>query len=70
LARLQDDPLMASGTPEPVLRTWRDWIGTSMRLLASGRTDLPARPAGTENDTLARLARQIELMSGAMERLR
>jgi uncharacterized membrane protein YccC len=69
LARLQDDPLVASGTPKPVLRIWRDWIGTSMRLLGSGRTDLPPRPGGTENDTLARLARQIELMAGAMERL-
>lgn len=70
LARLQHDPLVASGTPASVLRVWRDWIGTSMRLLASGRTDLPPRPGGTENDTLARLARQIELMAGAMERLR
>ncbi|WP_158930518.1 FUSC family protein [Acidisphaera sp. S103] len=70
LARLQHDPLVASGTPAPVLRVWRDWIGMSMRLLASGRTDLPPRPGGTENDTLARLARQIELMAGAMERLR
>jgi uncharacterized membrane protein YccC len=70
LARLQDDPLVASGTSKPVLRVWRDWIGTSMRLLGSGRTDLPPRPGGTENDTLARLARQIELIAGAMERLR
>ena len=70
LARLQHDPAFASGTPAQTLRIWRDWIGTSMRLLASGRTDLPPRPSGTESDTLTRLARQIELMSGAMARLR
>jgi uncharacterized membrane protein YccC len=69
LARLQHDPLTASDTPAPALRIWRDWIGTSMRLLAAGQTDLPPRPGDPENDTLARLARQIELMSGAMERL-
>lgn len=70
LARLQHDPRVAAGTPAPALRIWRDWIATSMRLLASGRTDLPPRPSGPETDTLARLARQIELMAGAMERLR
>ena len=60
----------ASNTPAHTLHVWRDWIGTSMRLLASGTTDLPPRPTGTENDALSRIARQIELMSGAMERLR
>ena len=70
LARLHYDPAIASGTPPPILRVWRDWIATSMRLLADGTTDLPPRPSETDNDTLARLARQIELMSGAMERLR
>ena len=69
LARLQHDPLVTPATPAPTLRTWRDWIGTSMRLLAAGQTDLPPRPSGTDNDTLLRLARQIELMAGAMERL-
>jgi uncharacterized membrane protein YccC len=70
LARLQHDPAMASGTSAATLRVWRDWISASMRLLASGRTDLAPRPTETDNDTLVRLARQIELMAGAMERLR
>lgn len=69
LATLQHDPAIASNTSADTLRVWRDWTGTSMRLLASGQTSLPPRPGGTENDVLARLARQIELMSGAMERL-
>jgi uncharacterized membrane protein YccC len=70
LATLQHDPLTASNIPARTLRIWRDWIGDSMRLLASGKTDLPPRPAGAENDALGRIARQIELMSGAMERIR
>ena len=40
-----------------------------MRLLAAGTLDLPPRPADSGNATLARLARQIELMAGAMQRL-
>jgi hypothetical protein len=40
-----------------------------MRLLSSGQTDLPPRPPATDSDTLVRLARQIELMAGAMGRL-
>ena len=70
LATLQHDPVFAADTPPRTLRIWRDWIAASMRLLASGKTDLPPRPVGTENDALSRIARQIELMSGAMERLR
>jgi uncharacterized membrane protein YccC len=70
LATLQHDTGLAANTPAETLRIWRDWIGTSMRLLASGKTVLPPRPGGAENDALARIARQIELMSGAMERLR
>lgn len=51
-----------------VLRTWRDWIAGSLRQLAAGQTALPARPPDG-NETLSRIARQIELMAGAMERL-
>jgi uncharacterized membrane protein YccC len=70
LAALQHDPSLVSDIPARHLRIWQDWIGTSMRLLASGKTDLPPRPKGSDNDTLARLARQIELISGAMARLK
>jgi uncharacterized membrane protein YccC len=67
--RLATLPDVVSGTPPQTLRIWRDWIGGAMRSLASGNTDLPPRPSGPENDALSRIARQIELMSGAMERL-
>ena len=48
---------------------WRTWITDSLRALAEGRTVLANRPTGGETDTLRRIARQIELMAGAMERL-
>jgi uncharacterized membrane protein YccC len=69
LATLQHDPVFAASTAPGALRVWHDWIAASMRLLACGKTELPPRPSGMENDALARLARQIELMSGAVVRL-
>jgi uncharacterized membrane protein YccC len=69
LTTLPHDPALAPARNAPTLRAWRDWIGSSMRLLSSGQTDLPPRPPATDSDTLVRLARQIELMAGAMGRL-
>ena len=69
LATLQYDPTLVAGVPRGALVVWRDWIGASMRQLAAGRTDLAPRPTVQESDALARIARQIELMSGAMARL-
>jgi uncharacterized membrane protein YccC len=69
LATLQHDPVLATRVPAETLRIWRDWIAGSLRALADGKTDLPPRPIESESDALARIARQIELMSGAMERL-
>jgi hypothetical protein len=40
-----------------------------MRALAAGDIALKPRPATREVDSLVRIARQIELMAGALERL-
>ncbi len=69
LAALPHDAALASNTPAEALRTWRDWVGTAMKSLASGKTELPPRPDAMDNPALSRIARQIELMSGAMGRL-
>jgi uncharacterized membrane protein YccC len=69
LATLQHDPAAVAGLPKETLYTWRDWIAGSLRLLASGKTDLTPRPGGPNIDALARIARQIELMSGTIGRL-
>ncbi|MEA2742865.1 MAG: hypothetical protein QOG25_1236 [Acetobacteraceae bacterium] len=68
LATLQHDQALVTGVGAETLRTWRDWVGSSLRKLATGQTDLQPRPADTGADTLARIARQIELMNGAMIR--
>jgi uncharacterized membrane protein YccC len=70
LATLQHDPALARETQAETLRVWRDWVGTCMRKLASGETDLPPRPDGPEHEPLVRIARQIELIAGAVQRLR
>ncbi len=54
-------------------QAWRDWIATATTLLADGRADLPPRPpvpAGdADGESLARIARQLELAAGALGRL-
>jgi uncharacterized membrane protein YccC len=69
LTALQHDPAILTSLGPANLRIWRDWIAGSLRLLANGQTDLPPRPDGAENEALARIARQIELMAGAVGRL-
>jgi hypothetical protein len=69
LATLQHDPTVAARVPADTLRIWQDWIARSLRLLASGSTALSPRPDDAGTDVLARIARQTELMAGAMERL-
>jgi uncharacterized membrane protein YccC len=69
LAAVQCDPGLAVRVPQATLLVWRDWVGESMRRLAAGRTALAPRPIDADEDALGRIARQIELMAGAMERL-
>ncbi len=70
LAAVQHDPTVADRVPRATLRIWRDWIGESMRRMAAGTTELPPRPASNEAyQSLERIARQVELMAGAIQRL-
>lgn len=69
LAAVQHDPSVAGRVSPTTLRIWRDWVGELMRRLAAGKTELSPRPANTEAYTLGRIARQIELMAGAIQRL-
>ena len=67
---MQLDPArLRAALPPAALAAWRDWIGGAMRALAAGETALPPRPDVPEADLLVRIARQIELMAGAMARL-
>ncbi len=47
---------------------WRSWAGTALRALAAG-TEPPPAPA-EPGDNLARLARQVALIGGALSRFR
>jgi uncharacterized membrane protein YccC len=69
IAALSTDPDMADVASSPQLDAWRVWITASLHALSRGRTALGPRPASGETDALRRIARQIELMAGAMERL-
>ncbi len=70
LGAMQDDPSLTPDAAAETLVIWRDWIGSTMRLMSDGATELPPRPGGPGNDALTRIARQIELMAGAMGRFK
>ena len=53
--------------PPEAWRAWRDWATGALDGLAAGRP-APPRPAGGAPEPLARIARQIELMDGALRR--
>lgn len=53
-------------------QAWSAWVSAASEALATGRRDLPPRPALPEGDAaaeaLARIAAQLELVAGAMRR--
>jgi uncharacterized membrane protein YccC len=55
--------------PKEALRRWGDWITAGLDAVAAGHSTLSERPAQPETDAILRLARQVELMAGAVERL-
>ncbi len=69
LTAMQLDPGLRAALPRDALDAWRGWVGGAMRALAAGETELPPRPAVAEADSLVRVARQIELMAGAIQPL-
>jgi uncharacterized membrane protein YccC len=69
LSAMQLDPGFHFALSRDALAAWHDWIGSAMRVLAAGETALPPRPVVAAADSPVRIARQIELMAGAMERL-
>ncbi len=69
LSAMQLDPGFPRALSPEELAAWREWIGGAMRALEAGETALRPRPVVAEVDSLVRIARQIELMAGAMVRL-
>lgn len=69
LSAMQLDSGLGSALAPADLAAWRIWIRDGMAAVAAGITSLPPRPATPEVDSLVRVARQVELMAGAMGRL-
>jgi len=73
LSAMQLEPGLGHERAPDVWRAWRHWIVGSLEALATGGTAPPPRPPdapGPGAQSLARIARQIELMAGTIERLR
>ena len=73
LSAMQLDPDLGKEWPPEVWRAWRGWITGSLQALGTGSVPLaprPADPGGPRAHSLSRIARQIELMAGTLERLR
>jgi hypothetical protein len=68
LSALQLDPHHADGVAPEALVRWRDWITAALGRLAEGARVSEPRPEGAAPDALLRIARQIELMDGALGR--
>ncbi len=69
LSAMQLDPGLRVTLSTDELGRWRDWMVQAMGALATGNTALKPRPTTVEIDSLVRIARQIELMAGALTRL-
>ena len=74
LSTMQLDPELPRTLSAETWRTWRDWIAGCMEALAAEGPvpRLPKRPpsgTGFSGEALSRIARQIELMAGALPRV-
>jgi uncharacterized membrane protein YccC len=66
LSSMQHDP--ALGPDKAALAAWRDWLRLAFASLARGAPLPPGQPALEPGSATARIARQIELMDGALRR--
>jgi uncharacterized membrane protein YccC len=69
LSAMQLDPGLHEALQPEALAAWRTWVGGATADLAAGRGEVAPRPEVAGVDALLRIARQIELIAGAMERL-
>jgi hypothetical protein len=67
LSVLQLDP--AVSVPPEALQAWGRWIAASLAAISAGQSALTPRPPMAANDAIVRIARQVELMAGTVERL-
>ncbi len=73
LAAMQFDPEQADALSPDAWRAWRDWISASMQQLGSGESLAGPHPIVSNiqhTEALGRIARQIELIGGTIDRIR
>ncbi len=68
LSALQHDPALAGDTGPEALRAWREWLSAAFAALTAGAPLPGGSPAIEGTGPLARIARQLELMDGALRR--
>lgn len=66
LSSFQHDPAPVPGAAE--LAAWRDWLRLAFQALADGGPLPPGQPTHEPGSAMARIARQVELMDGALQR--
>lgn len=66
LSALRHDPAAHAALDAAAWRRWRDWMAAALLTLADGASP-GARPEDTPPETVARIARQIELLEGALQ---
>jgi uncharacterized membrane protein YccC len=66
LSALRHDPAARAALDAPAWRRWRDWMAGTLLSLGGGGALPSARPDGTPPETVARIARQVELLEGAL----
>ena len=68
LSAIQHDPTLSGAAGPEALGAWRAWLSQAFAALAGG-APLPGDPPAAEGaGPLARIARQLELMDGALRR--
>eukprot|EP01037_Dinobryon_pediforme_P013714 gene13714-13831_t len=73
LTAMQHDPGQPGAMPVEAWQDWRRWLSVSLGGLAAGGTALEPHPAleeGPHTVALGRIARQVELIAGTIERIR
>ena len=68
LSALQHDPALSGAAGPEALRAWRAWLSEAFAALAAGASLPGSAPPVEGAGPLARIARQVELMDGALRR--
>jgi uncharacterized membrane protein YccC len=69
LSAMQLDAGLRSAIPAESLAAWRRWVSEATVSMAAGHAAIEPRPDAAATDALLRIARQLELIAGAMQRL-